>query len=313
MSAQNILALGASKNIGYFAAIRLLGELGPWVYSRAFIDSCFLLDAGATVTFLLRNPAVFDEDEIIKKAVAAGKAFLVKGDGLNQDDVARAWAEATSHGHVDTLLFTVGQLLRLFAHPNLDADNAPGGVPKGFSLTKGFIIEPHNLVTQCLLNTLCTIPKDAPQPRIVVVSSIGLTKRSHSSLPLIFKPLYAHALAMPHRDKLGVERVLAHCAGLPWDASEEEPADDIVGAGWRERQGLPGPGELKQVLIVRPALLTDGECKADKKKEGREPYRAEEKELGGYTVSRKDVGHFIFKAVTTDWNKYGGKIINVGY
>ncbi|KAL1721720.1 hypothetical protein EV715DRAFT_194537 [Schizophyllum commune] len=276
MSAQNILALGASKNIGYFAAIRLL-------------------DAGATVTFLLRNPAVFDEDEIIKKAVAAGKAFLVKGDGLNQDDVARAWVEATSHGHVDTLLFTVG------------------GVPKGFSLTKGFIIEPHNLVTQCLLNTLCTIPKDAPQPRIVVVSSIGLTKRSHSSLPLIFKPLYAHALAMPHRDKLGVERVLAHCAGLPWDASEEEPADDIVGAGWRERQGLPGPGELKQVLIVRPALLTDGECKADKKKEGREPYRAEEKELGGYTVSRKDVGHFIFKAVTSDWNKYGGKIINVGY
>ncbi|KAL1709156.1 hypothetical protein EV121DRAFT_276545 [Schizophyllum commune] len=276
MSAQNILALGASKNIGYFAAIRLL-------------------DAGATVTFLLRNPAVFDEDEAIKKAVAAGKAFLVKGDGLNQDDVARAWAEATSHGHVDTLLFTVG------------------GVPKGFSLTKGFIIEPHNLVTQCLLNTLCTIPKDAPQPRIVVVSSIGLTKRSHSSLPLIFKPLYAHALAMPHRDKLGVERVLAHCAGLPWDASEEEPADDIVGAGWRERQGLPGPGELKQVLIVRPALLTDGECKADKKKEGREPYRAEEKELGGYTVSRKDVGHFIFKAVTSDWNKYGGKIINVGY
>ncbi|KAI4520892.1 hypothetical protein K525DRAFT_239770 [Schizophyllum commune Loenen D] len=276
MSAQNILALGASKNIGYFAAIRLL-------------------DAGATVTFLLRNPAVFDEDEIIKNAVSAGKAFLVKGDGLNQDDVARAWAEATSHGHVDTLLFTVG------------------GVPKGFSLTKGFIIEPHNLVTQCLLNTLCTIPKDAPQPRIVVVSSIGLTKRSHSSLPLIFKPLYAHALAMPHRDKLGVERVLAHCAGLPWDASEEEPADDIVGAGWRERQGLPGPGELKQVLIVRPALLTDGECKADNKKEGREPYRAEEKELGGYTVSRKDVGHFIFKAVTSDWNKYGGKIINVGY
>ncbi|KAL1681719.1 hypothetical protein EV122DRAFT_205062 [Schizophyllum commune] len=276
MSAQNILALGASKNIGYFTAIRLL-------------------DAGATVTFLLRNPAVFDEDEAIKKAVSSGKAFLVKGDGLNQGDVARAWAEATSHGPVDTLLFTVG------------------GVPKGFSLTKGFIIEPHNLVTQCLLNTLCTIPKDAPQPRIVVVSSIGLTKRSHSSLPLIFKPLYAHALAMPHRDKLGVERVLAHCAGLPWDASEEEPADDIVGAGWRERQGLPGPGELKQVLIVRPALLTDGECKADKKKEGREPYRAEEKELGGYTVSRKDVGHFIFKAVTTDWSKYGGKIINVGY
>lgn len=110
MSAQNILALGASKNIGYFAAIRLLGEPASCVLLPNF-NSCFLADAGATVTFLLRNPAVFDEDEAIKKAVAAGKAFLVKGDGLNQDDVARAWAEATSHGHVDTLLFTVGQSL----------------------------------------------------------------------------------------------------------------------------------------------------------------------------------------------------------
>ena len=186
-------------------------------------------------------------------------------------------------------------------------------MPKGFSLSKGFIIEPHNLVTQCLLNTLCTMPKDVPQPRIVAVSSIGLTKRSHASLPLLIKPLYGHALSMPHRDKLGVERVITHCAGLLWDPSEEEPTDDLMGAGWRERHGLPGSGELEQVLIVRPALLTDGECKADKKKEGREPYRASEEELGGYTVSRKDVGHFIFKAVTSDWSKYGGKIINVGY
>ncbi|KAL1754626.1 hypothetical protein FB107DRAFT_215341 [Schizophyllum commune] len=273
MSFQNVLVLGGSKNIGYYAAVRLL-------------------DAGAAVTFLLRNTAVFDADPVLQRNIGAGKARLVQGDGLKQDDVARAWAEAAKDRPVDTLLFTVG------------------GTPK-FSLTKGFLIEPHNLVTQCLFNTLCTMPKDAPQPRIVVVSSIGLTKRSHASLPCVFKPFYAHALAVPHRDKLGVERVLAYCAGFAWDEGELEPAEDIVGANWRERKGLPAAGELQKVLVVRPALLTDGECEADKGIA--QPYRASEEELGGYTVSRKDVGHFIAKAILDDWEKYEGKIMNVGY
>ncbi|KAL1713603.1 hypothetical protein EV715DRAFT_277188 [Schizophyllum commune] len=242
MSSQNVLILGGSKNIGYYAAVRLL-------------------DAGATVTFMLRNTAAFDADPVLQRNIGAGKACLVQGDGLKQDDVARAWAEAAKDRPVDTLLSTVG------------------GTPK-FSLTKGFLTEPHNL-------------------------------RSHASLPCVFKPFYAHALAVPHRDKLGVERVLAHCAGFPWDEGEPEPAEDIVGANWRERKGLPAAGELQKVLIVRPALLTDGECEADKGMA--QPYRASEEELGGYTVSRKDVGHFIAKAILADWEKYEGKIINVGY
>ncbi|KAL1685885.1 hypothetical protein GGG16DRAFT_65340 [Schizophyllum commune] len=273
---QNFLVLGASKNIGYYAAVRLL-------------------DAGATVTFLLRNTAVFNADLVIQRNIGAGKARLVQGDGLKQDDVAHAWAEAAKDRQADTLLFTFV---------------SSSGTPK-FSLIKGFLIEPHNLVTQCLFNTLCTMSKDAPQPRIVVVSSIGLTKRSHASLPCVFKPFYAHALAVPHRDKLGVERVLAYRAGFPCDEEEPEPAEDIVGANWRERKGLPAAGELQKVLVVWPALFTDGEWEADKGVA--QPYRASEEELGGYTVSRKDVGHFIAKAILDDWEKYEGKIMNVGY
>ncbi|KAL1745411.1 hypothetical protein HDZ31DRAFT_36504 [Schizophyllum fasciatum] len=275
MSTQNVLVLGGSKNIGYFTAVRLL-------------------DAGATVTFFLRNTAVFDDDAVVQKAVKAGKARLVKGDGLKQDDVARAWAEASRDRPVDTLLFTVG------------------GTPK-FSLTKGFLIEPHNLVTQCLLNTLCTLPRGAPPPRIVAVSSSGLTKRGHAALPAVLKPVYSLALAVPHRDKLGVERVLAHCAGRAWDAAEGEPAVDIMGEGWRAREGLPAEGALAgRVLVVRPALLTDGACEAEKGK-GKAPYRVTESELGGYTVSRRDVGHFIAKALLQEWDQYAGKIVNVGY
>ena len=60
------------------------------------------------MTFLLRNPAVFDGDEAIQIYVKSGKARLVKGDALVQEDVNRLWAEASSERPVDLLLFTLG-------------------------------------------------------------------------------------------------------------------------------------------------------------------------------------------------------------
>ena len=65
--------------------------------------------SGATVTFLLRTPSVFDNDNEIQGYVKGGKAHLVKGDALVQSDVKNAWDKAASNGRpVDLLLFTVG-------------------------------------------------------------------------------------------------------------------------------------------------------------------------------------------------------------
>lgn len=66
------------------------------------------LDAGSTVTFLLRSPTTFDDDEIIQKHVKSGKARLVQGDGLVVADVRNVWAVASRDKPVDVLLFTVG-------------------------------------------------------------------------------------------------------------------------------------------------------------------------------------------------------------
>lgn len=95
-----------------------------------------------------------------------------------------------------------------------------------------------------------------------------------------------------------------------------EPGDDIMGPNWKEREGLLKAGSFDNFLVVRPALLTDGECVADKeegKKKNKPPYRVSEKELGSYTVSRKDTAHFIADAVTSRWSEYGKKIVNIGY
>ncbi|KAF5364620.1 hypothetical protein D9758_005546 [Tetrapyrgos nigripes] len=285
MAPMNVLTLGASRNIGYFAAIRLL-------------------DAGCTVTFLLRDLSVFDADETIHRYVKARKAFLLKGDGLVQEDVKHAWEEAASHGpegKVDLLLFTVG-------------------ARKGsIDIRRGAVIKPANLVTQCLLNVLCTMPSPSkqPYPKIVTISSTGLTRSAHSALPLLLKPLYGWLLDLPHQDKLGAERTVAHVCNWEWDP-RDGPAAGILPQGWQGFPGLPPKGSLSgNVLVVRPALLTDGECLADKnakKKGGKPPYRVKDVndgEISGYTVSRKDVGHFIAQVVLGRWEEFGGKRINI--
>ncbi|ESK95119.1 hypothetical protein Moror_13851 [Moniliophthora roreri MCA 2997] len=270
----NVFSIGAARNIGYYSSIRLL-------------------DAGCTVTFLLRTPSVFDGDEVINKYVASGKVTLVKGDALTKSDVERGWAEAAKYGKVDLLLFTVG------------------GTPH-FSFRKGFIVEPHDLVTRCMLNALCTIPKDSPLPKVVTVTSTGLTRSSHAALPMLLKPLYAYLLAVPHHDKIGVERLLHHCAGWSWKEAKAN-ADHVLGANWLETPGLPERGSLEGVLIVRGAMFTDGESMAESKGK-KKGYRVTDSELpGAWTISRKDVAHFIVDALLNKWDQYGSKCISIAY
>ncbi|KAE9395975.1 hypothetical protein BT96DRAFT_966590 [Gymnopus androsaceus JB14] len=258
----NILAIGASKNIGYYA-----------------------YDANCNVTFLLRSPSVFDSDITIQPYIKSGKAHLVKGDALVESDVKRAWDEALTHGAVDLLLFTLG------------------GKPTTFSITKGAGILPINLVTQCLLNTLCTMPKQSPQPRIIALSSTA-----HASIPLLLKPAYGYLGKIPHTDKQGAECAIAFCAGWKWE--KDGPGDEIMGERWMEREGLPDAGSLKEVLVIKPGLLTDGDCRADSKKNA---YRVTGVEDGGWTISRKDVAHFVADVALNRWNEFSGKTVNVSY
>lgn len=192
----------------------------------------------------------------------------------------------------------------------------PGGTPS-FSITKGFVQNPHNLVTECLLNVLCTMPTyaHAPQPKIVALSSIGLGPAGFSALPFALKPLYA-MIAIPHKDKLGMERAIAHCAGWAWNAkADSEPDAHFMGEGWTTRKGLPASGTLEHALIVRAGLLTDGPCVADQiAKTGKgKPYRVSEQELGGYTISRKDAAHFVVDALTRRWDEFNSKRVNLTY
>lgn len=113
---------------------------------------------------------------------------------------------------------------------------------------------------------------------------------------------------------MGVERAAAHCAGWEWDAKDGEPSEEIMGPKWRELEGLPAPGTLKNIVIIRPAFFTDGEAKGDKiRPRGQKPYKVSEEDIGGYVVSRKDVAHFLVEDILVHWDKYQGRRMRISY
>ncbi|KAJ7282917.1 hypothetical protein C8J57DRAFT_1463501 [Mycena rebaudengoi] len=294
MAPLNILTFGASRNIGYFAAVRLLG-LSILTMVGTYQDSDIVAEKGATVTFLLRSPSIFDSDTTIQEYVRSGHAHLLKGDATREEDVQKAWSRAGEVGAVDAVIFTVG------------------AVPSSFHPLKGFLIKPHNLVTQCILNVLCTMPTHAngEQPKLIAISSLGLTRSGHALLPFTVRALYA-TIGVPHRDKIAMDRVISHCAGWAWNAERDgaEPTIDLMGEGWTHRKGLPAEGGLKNALIIRAGMLTDGECLADQGKK----YRVNEDELklGGYKISRKDAAHFVVDALAR-WPEFGDRRVHLAY
>lgn len=316
LSNLNVLVVGGSRNIGYHSSLRLLGKLAPILFTyHHSIVPLSSEDYGSTVTFLLRSPSAFDNDAEVQKHLQSGKARLVKGDATNSEDVQSAWAEAGKERPVDLLLFTVGFSMSFgWSILNAVLTKYSAGTPT-FKLTKGFTMDPPDLVTKSLLNFLCTMPKTESRPKVIVLSASGVSPSSRKKTPLLLAPLYGYAISGPLSDKLGTERVIGHCAGWEWDTQVDgEPNEEIIGKDWQKREGLPVFGSLSAV-VVRPAVLTDGECLADAAvASGKSlPYRTGPGEVGGYTVSRKDVAHFIVEGILKDWEKWGNKQLSVAY
>ena len=107
-------------------------------------------------------------------------------------------------------------------------------------------------------------------------------------------------LDQPHADKAGVEQVAAYSVGRDWQ--EPDATGLVLPEGWRERLG-DHPGWLKSIVVVRPALLTNGPETAK--------YRV--LDSSSYTVSRRDVAHFIVRKVISEWSTYEGKAVTVAY
>jgi NAD(P)-dependent dehydrogenase (short-subunit alcohol dehydrogenase family) len=86
----HVLLFGASRNIGYFVAQRLLAK-------------------GNTCTLLLRKPDAMESDSSMKDYIQNGSAKLVRGDALVREDVQKAVDVANADGKLELIFFGIGQ------------------------------------------------------------------------------------------------------------------------------------------------------------------------------------------------------------
>lgn len=173
---------------------------------------------------------------------------------------------------------------------------------------KGIGLTDPSVCTRATLATLSTIPSalrvPGKQPRIILISSAGITQESHKALPFAWRVLYPWLLANPHADKFGLERVIAHVTGRAW-TDPEPPAASMSREDWQNTPGLPAAGEFPNVVVLRPAFFSEGKFTGK--------YKTSHKGLSSHFISRPDVAHFIVEGVLKNWSEWKGDCASIGY
>lgn len=133
----------------------------------------------------------------------------------------------------------------------------------------------------CLFNSLKALRESNPsgykKPLLVGISTTGISEYGRD-LPLIMVPVYRILAAVPHEDKKLMEKII----------KTEGSKEDSLLNGW---------------VIVRASFMSLGskEVGCEKLKVGvEENGRAMPKESWGWTISRKDVGNWIYAELVQD-------------
>jgi len=131
--------------------------------------------------------------------------------------------------------------------------------------------------------------QSAVKPLLVVISTTGISKFGRD-IPLAMVPLYHWLLSTPHSDKKVMEEMVTKAV---------EGQDAAIG----------------EYAIVRPSFFIDGNS-------GGKVVRAEVEDgkvaqgAVGYTISRKDVGRYMFEGVIQKYTGVPngkGKIVSISY
>jgi hypothetical protein len=239
------------------------------------------LAAGHTCIAIQRTPS----NLLTQLAPAEQKAITIhEGNAHDTALVTRALANPNAPGRlVDSIVFSIG------------------GKPS-FTLSGGLTVDDWHVCEKGMHTLLAALdaarrspsPRSSSsggkpglqgRPRIVAVSSTGITKLKRD-VPLAFTFLYHVLLKKPHEDKRAMEQALI------------QSGEDFT--------------------VVRASLLTDGaELGADKVRVGLEDpvARTVESSAVGYTVSRSDVGRWIWENVVegSDQGRFVRKAATLTY
>ncbi|KZW00544.1 hypothetical protein EXIGLDRAFT_830696 [Exidia glandulosa HHB12029] len=245
-----------------------------------YLSTLRLLAKGHTVTLLVRQEGTFSEDAAMQEYIKSGLAHVVVGDALVPEDVRKTLDLAQP----EYIVSSIGGTLVF--------DPLPTSSP----------LWPTSSTMPVLLDAMRAHPAGKDM-KLIVVSTNGLGQKGHEALPLLMKPMYGWMLAQPHLDKMKMERILGRASGHPtWGSEAPAEPNEIDEEPWL------------RVAIVRPSFLTDGNSKGDKNKTHKQPYRiGVDEHLSSYTISRRDISHFIVENLIPNYGTYEGKWVHVGY
>ncbi|PLB48321.1 hypothetical protein P170DRAFT_437987 [Aspergillus steynii IBT 23096] len=126
-------------------------------------------------------------------------------------------------------------------------------------------------------------PSQRKKPFLIVVSTTGIA--SKRDIPIAMIPLYHWMLKVPHDDKRVMEEV-------------------IRGEMRREPEGERA---LSGYTILRPSLLTSGEGVGA----GKIRFGVDDDAAVGYTISRKDVGAWMFERLVEGKGEFEGRVVSL--
>ncbi|KZP01002.1 hypothetical protein CALVIDRAFT_560289 [Calocera viscosa TUFC12733] len=224
-----------------------------------FFAALALLKSGGHATLLLRKPEAVtsNTDYELLSPEEKARATLVTGDAFVEADVQKA-VDAAGEG-MDTVVFSIG------------------GTPH-YEFPLSFPLDVPDVCARSVSILLTVLHKlNRPGLRLIAVSSMGIGAKYYD-LPLLLRPLYGIVLHGPHVDKEALEYLVLKASKFP-----TPPAPD-ASAIPAEAASVPSDW-LDEVVLVRPALLTDGAEFGKLRKAVTVP--------GAYTVSRRDTGKFI--------------------
>ncbi|KAF8334734.1 uncharacterized protein EI90DRAFT_458712 [Cantharellus anzutake] len=273
--------IGASRGVGFAAYADLAA-------ARHNIRSVLML---RRPDVLKDSPSYLSLDATIKE-----RTTLLMGDAHNSDSIKGLLDECGPD--LKVIVFSIG-----FTPPS-------GFLAATKAIAKGFPIDPPDLCSRGFIILLQALQQRhdsyASKPKIVLVSSMGMGKVAHGTIPFALRLLYTTVLEHPHADKIAMEVTLSK-ALLPSSSyphffpSPSEISPMVTTAG--DIDAVISPFIAPQdVCVVRPALLTDDAAK------GKEKYRIiqegtgreESSGKGMYSISRKDVGGFIARLLGGD-------------
>ncbi|CUA71871.1 hypothetical protein RSOLAG22IIIB_04817 [Rhizoctonia solani] len=325
--------LSAHGGIGYLAALRILGQ-----------------DPQDVCTFLVpfNEAETWKNDPQLRPHIASKTALIQTGDAKNIDDVQRAWhvaemgIDSECSGIEAVIISDVPDQFSTLKDSSAEELLAvlkcfPAYPYPPFKMAREPFAYSAKSRTSYLQQRLPPLymPRSpsysSRSPRLILVLPSRSLKRLHSSARgskeeqaiawATDKKMTSSAnLASPgsastpgtpiHADSHSIHSSYSTYLTLSKTGSlfpEEQQATSVCG-GWLDP---------KHALIIRPAVLMRRRCRGDETGSSA-PYRIQEEFTirdggGGWTISKRDVAHFIVAKALEEWTTWGGRKVRIAY